>query len=254
MGSKKYFVYKHTSPSGKIYIGVTCVKKPEYRWNHGRGYSQQIYFWNAIQKYGWDNFKHEILYSNLTREEASELEIKLIKQFKADNPEFGYNQIEGGLVDFSSEHMSEKQKERFDKLRQDEEAWKAFCKSQARPGEKNGMFGKHHTEATKKKIIENQVFTEESRQKVSKATRVRQLGEKNIKARAVVQTTKDLIFVAEFKTIREAALSLNFITKKLCSVESYINHVCMHDKDHQSAYGYLWFYAEEYYSKIKGDK
>ena len=31
---KSYTVYKHTSPSGKVYIGITC-RKPEYRWNHG---------------------------------------------------------------------------------------------------------------------------------------------------------------------------------------------------------------------------
>lgn len=34
-----YTVYKHTSPSGKVYIGIT-KKKPEYRWNHGRGYKE----------------------------------------------------------------------------------------------------------------------------------------------------------------------------------------------------------------------
>lgn len=36
---KSYTVYKHTSPSGKVYIGITC-RKPEYRWNHGKGYKE----------------------------------------------------------------------------------------------------------------------------------------------------------------------------------------------------------------------
>lgn len=29
-----YCVYKHTSPSGKVYAGITKLK-PKYRWNNG---------------------------------------------------------------------------------------------------------------------------------------------------------------------------------------------------------------------------
>ena len=251
MENKRYCVYKHTSPSGKIYIGVT-VQKPEYRWNHGRGYKKQIYFWNAIQKYGWENFNHEILYTNLTRYKASKLEHKLVEELKANKPEFGYNLKDGGISDYSSEYLSQKQKERFSALRQDEIAWKEFCKSQARPGSQNGMYGKHHSDEAKRKISENQNLSENGRQSIAKATKERQLGANNIKARAVVQTTKNLEFIAEFSTIREAAKSLMFTDKNLSSIETYINHVCMHDKDHPSAYGYLWFYADEYY-EIKGE-
>jgi hypothetical protein len=60
-----YIVYKHTSPNNKVYIGIT-KKKPNDRWASGFGYEHQIYFFRAIVKYGWDNFKHEILYTNLT--------------------------------------------------------------------------------------------------------------------------------------------------------------------------------------------
>ena len=34
-----YTVYKHISPSGKVYIGIT-KRKPEYRWNKGKGYRE----------------------------------------------------------------------------------------------------------------------------------------------------------------------------------------------------------------------
>ena len=67
MTQGKFCVYKHESPSGKVYIGVTSVV-PERRWNSGYGYSAQVYFWRAIQKYGWNNFKHEILFSGLSKE------------------------------------------------------------------------------------------------------------------------------------------------------------------------------------------
>ena len=32
-----FTIYKHTSPSGRCYIGITKYK-PKYRWNNGKGY------------------------------------------------------------------------------------------------------------------------------------------------------------------------------------------------------------------------
>ena len=62
-------VYKHTSPSGKVYIGI--AKDVKHRWrNNGAGYKGSTRIANAIKKYGWDKLKHEILFQNLTREEA----------------------------------------------------------------------------------------------------------------------------------------------------------------------------------------
>lgn len=92
---RSYCVYKHTSPSGKVYIGMTGTK-PEYRWNYGKGYKQQPYFWNAIQKYGWDNFEHIILATQLTKSEAEELEIQLIATYRSNQSEYGYNCDNGG--------------------------------------------------------------------------------------------------------------------------------------------------------------
>ena len=71
-------VYIHISPSNKYYVGITS-KTPEERWRNGFGYYTQSYFYNAIQKYGWDNFQHEIIAENLSGEEAKKFEIKLIK-------------------------------------------------------------------------------------------------------------------------------------------------------------------------------
>ena len=63
MNNKNYCVYQHTNKiNGKIYIGITC-QKPEKRWgSQGRKYEECPYFWKAIQKYGWENFEHKILF------------------------------------------------------------------------------------------------------------------------------------------------------------------------------------------------
>lgn len=94
---KGYFVYKHTSPSGKVYIGITS-KNPKIRWNYGHNYKHSVGFWNAIQKYGWCNIKHEILYSGLTKQDAETIEKELIKKYRSTDSNFGYNILEGGDV------------------------------------------------------------------------------------------------------------------------------------------------------------
>lgn len=94
---KRFYIYKHTNKiNNKVYIGQTC-QKPEYRWgSQGQNYHSS-HFKNAIQKYGWDNFAHEILYSNLSLEEANKIEELLIKQYNSTNPFYGYNSDKGGI-------------------------------------------------------------------------------------------------------------------------------------------------------------
>lgn len=100
---KIYKVYKHILPkdiSGKqndmVYIGITCKKDPLDRWRNGLGYWQNKYFYNAIKKYGWDNFEHIILVDNLTKIEAENMEIDLICQYNSANRLYGYNIELGG--------------------------------------------------------------------------------------------------------------------------------------------------------------
>ncbi len=91
-----YSVYKHTNKiNGKVYIGMT-INEPEVRWGrNGEGYSKQL-FGRAIHKYGWDNFEHEILFTNLSRKEADAKEIELIKKYNATDRNSGYNISPGG--------------------------------------------------------------------------------------------------------------------------------------------------------------
>lgn len=102
-----YSVYKHTTPNGKVYIGIT-KQKPVKRWLHGKGYAKQSYFFNAILKYGWDNIKHEVLLSGLTKEEAENKEVELIKKYKSNQRAYGYNIDNGGHIKCKSDETREK--------------------------------------------------------------------------------------------------------------------------------------------------
>lgn len=93
---KRYYIYIHTFPNDKVYIGITC-RNPKYRWDNGNGYQKsQRKMYNAIQKYGWENVKHEILYEDLTKEEAEQKEIELIAKYNSTNDMCGYNIEKGG--------------------------------------------------------------------------------------------------------------------------------------------------------------
>ena len=95
--NKLYTVYKHTTPNGKVYIGITS-QKPENRWRKGEDYKTCPCFYNAIMKYGWNNVQHEILFENLTKEEACEKEVLLIALYKSNQRAFGYNIESGGSL------------------------------------------------------------------------------------------------------------------------------------------------------------
>lgn len=90
----KYIVYRHTSPSGKVYIGITKHKNPTRRWERGLGYKSAGIFRYAISKYGWDNIKHEILLSGISESEAKYAEKYLIRWYKIHN--LSYNITDGG--------------------------------------------------------------------------------------------------------------------------------------------------------------
>ena len=94
--SVKFTVYCHTSPKGKRYIGITS-RPVKDRWlEGGKGYRDNHHLWSAIQLYGWENFRHDIIAEGLNLEEASQLESHLIATYNTMNPEFGYNQTSGG--------------------------------------------------------------------------------------------------------------------------------------------------------------
>ena len=107
MGENNYYVYKHTFPNNKVYIGIT-KQKPQNRWDNGKGYKHNNYIKNAINKYGWSNIEHKILFENLTKEEAEQREIELIAFYKSNQKNFGYNIENGGHVNCVSEETKKK--------------------------------------------------------------------------------------------------------------------------------------------------
>lgn len=95
---KNYKIYKHTNKAnGKVYIGQTYTSLKNRFGKNGIRYEGCKAFYNAIQKYGWDNFEHEILEENISNSElANKREMYYINLYKSTNSKYGYNIQDGG--------------------------------------------------------------------------------------------------------------------------------------------------------------
>lgn len=98
-----YKIYKYTSPSGGVYIGQTKHSLKVRGHKDGSAYLvidkntgkyKQEAIAKAIIKYGWDNFKKEVLFENLTLDEANEKEAEMIKYYRSIGK--CYNIADGG--------------------------------------------------------------------------------------------------------------------------------------------------------------
>lgn len=96
--------------NGKQYIGQS-INIPK-RWSeHARTPAgERSYFYNAIRKYGWENFDKRILISVGGKDDMNRYERLLIERFNTLSPN-GYNCKDGGLSGLVCEATRKKQSE-----------------------------------------------------------------------------------------------------------------------------------------------
>lgn len=239
-----YYVYKHTSPSGKIYIGIT-QQRPEKRWGGGTGYDYNDHFIRAIRKYGWANFKHEILFENLTREEAISKEIELIAQYDSTNRDKGYNVSLGGAI--PSEETKRKIRITRDitgVTRREAERMKALW-SDPDYHERvvRNMRGKVRSAESRERYrhaMLGRSLAPESVEKMRESLK-QYRGEKAVRKRPVLQIAPvTLEIVGRYWTAREAAFAVG------ASINC-ISGVCRKTGNQTKAsHGYFWCYEDEY--------
>lgn len=197
----------HISPSQKRYIGITS-QDPQKRWkSDGSGYKEQSYFWNAIKKYGWDNFQHKILLQNETFEYACKVEKCLIKHYKTYDSRYGYNLTLGG----EGRVLTEEQK-------------KAL--SEQRQGTNACGYGYFPSDESKKKMSDaakNRTFTKNTIEKMA-----------NAKKKIVYQYSLNGEYLNTFQSATDGAKATNTNIGNLCA--------CCRNVVKQ-ANGYFWSYT-----------
>ena len=222
---REYCVYAHIAPNGKRYVGITCCKPRNRRWQNGYGYNTQTLFYRAIKKYGWENFEHIILEDNLTAEEAGEKEKHYISLYKTDNRQYGYNAMEGGQVGF---HLSEEHKAKI---------------SSSNSGKNNGQYGRRYTDEERKYMSEHSVWrgrkhTEETKRKIREYIKEHprcpaHIGKDHPMARAVLQYDKSGKYINRYETAAEAEKVTGATRSGICT--------CAKGRI-KTAGGYMWRY------------
>lgn len=216
-----YTIYVHENKvNGKLYIGQTS-QKVERRWLNGEGYRTQSYFYNAIQKYGWNNFNHIILFENLSLDEANIIEEYLIKKYKTLDRKHGYNRKFGG----ENYHVNVDAKNRMSKRHAN------FS------GKNNPHYGKSHSEETRKRISQTK------KEKYSKENHPMYGKNHSIKAKLKMSDAKGVKvnmydlkenFIKSFNSIAKASTQMN--------IDRSCISMCCRGKLKTSG-GYIWKYA-----------
>lgn len=212
--SNNYIVYKHVSPSNKVYVGITHQTAAR-RWRDGNGYKCCIKFKNAINKYGWNSFKHIIVAHGLTMDQAVRMERKLIKHYM--DLGISYNIALGGecgpITEEHRKHLSESKKGKPMHPKTKAALLKAITGRKVSEKTRKKLSisntGKHHTDETKKKISMRH-------------------------SKAVIQIDKNTeAIIAKYSSAKEAARAINFYAANITR--------CCKDST-KSCKGFKWKY------------
>lgn len=260
-----YCVYKHTGPTGKVYIGITR-RKPEKRWKGGYGYVDNRYFYRAILKFGWENFKHDIIADGLSKEEAAEMERKLIAEYDSTNPDVGYNIEAGGLngseqfTKAMREHCSERgkrmRKERpdlFENLLQKRDEYFTDPENRKKHSDTLKRYYQEHPEARKRISEQTKArLTDEYRQRASEAQKrahgtpeARKRARDSHKAQmiAIEQWSLDGKLIARYECIGDAVRATGICRQNIMNVLKHA--LTKAGRERQTAGGYKWRYVDE---------
>ena len=197
MGKPIIGVYKISNtlcPEGKYYIGYSCNIKQRLQKHKSTlrgGKHCNIRMQRAYEKYGSECFDYEILQECENEEEAKNIELSYLEDLTIRDKLYNlhYNSSGGDMLTFhpDREQIIEKraieQKKRNSELTP-EEYKRRFC---TKTGEKNGMYGRTHTDEVKRLYSEmhkgntyclGKKASQETKEKLSIIASER-LGEKN---------------------------------------------------------------------------
>lgn len=256
-----YKIYAHINKTnGKIYIGQTQQKLKDRFGHNGANYKHCSHLWNAIQKYGWNNFKHITLIGGISLELANIIEEELIKKYDTMNNKIGYNMIAGGNNRKRRQEVTDRIAEK-NRHPSPETLRKMSIASTGRKHSpdviekiRKSNTGKIRSkEARRKMSIAKQNMSEETKKKISEAGKGRKPSQKCIELAR--ERFKGNRFRA--KRIIQYDLDGKYIRTWKCAMdvekETEINHgnigkCCNYNA--KSAGGYQWKYDNKNYNDI----
>lgn len=212
---KSYDVYKITNKiNNKVYIGITSkglsARWKEHLWSAEHNCPFKLY--NALRKYGKDNFTIELIDYGNSWDELTKKEKFYIAQYRSNEDEFGYNLTEGG----------------------------------------DGTIGRIVSDETREKIRQKAIgreVGEETRKKLSEAGKVRTEGREKYwnsgevgkkRRKPILQYTKEGKFIKEFEGVNIAAKEIGVNATTIISALKGRNILASKRNP------YIWVYKEDY--------
>ena len=110
----KYSVYQHVTPDGLYYFGATSNIKQ--RWSNNGAKYKKTSLQPYIEKYGWDNIQHIVLFKEQTRENALWIEDFLIETAREDG--VCINKKRSGNISKEDGYRQEYYQQNKDKIKQ----------------------------------------------------------------------------------------------------------------------------------------
>lgn len=207
----KGYIYAHINKqNNKVYIGQTIQNINTRFGNDGNNYNynRNNLFYNAIQKYGWNNFEHKIIY--IIESESKDdlllalnsLEEQEILKYNSCNRECGYNVESGGKNTSKSDTTKQKIS--------------------------NSLKGKKHSEETKQKIsnsLNGFKSSEEAKQKIKTALNNNKKEIENI----INELNKDNAEIIPKTDFVDKKTILQYLKNKSCQSHLYRYIVCVNE-------------------------
>ena len=109
-----YSVYQHVTPDGMYYFGATSNIKRRWRCNGIQYKETSLYPY--IEKFGWDNIQHIVLFKEQTRENALWIENFLIETAQEDG--VCINKKRSGLISKEEGYQQQYYEQNKDKKKQ----------------------------------------------------------------------------------------------------------------------------------------
>ena len=152
-----YSVYQHVTPDGMYYFGQT--QNVEKRWSNKGSLYKGTALQPYIEKFGWDNIQHIVLFKDQTRENALWIEDFLITTAQEDG--VCINKQRSGLVSKEEGYKQRQSKQYYeenkDKIKQYREQNKEQIREQKKQYyERNKEKFKEYREQNKEQIREYQ--------------------------------------------------------------------------------------------------
>lgn len=215
----KGLIYKITNNiNNKVYIGQTTrgflERYNEYKSDFkNKSKSNNIYLYNSFIKYGFNNFKFEIIDTANSIDELNEKEITYIKEYKTTDREFGYNLHDGGRNSLLSEETKLKMSiSKKGKKRPDGWVEKTIAPAGSKQAKK---YGRPKTEEDKKYLSENspkywlgKKRDEETNKKVSETKK--KAGIKPPNTKKIVMLDSDDNYIKTYESARDCSLDTEY--------------------------------------------